>query len=291
MAFDFDSLESYIEEILTAPGTDLATISAKRVRKQLQHIDPSLTTAFLKEHREAVDVVISRVFEKVQGAGGSQDSEVEEPLAPMSRKRRQTPDDGYSVPQEEDATDVEDTPPPAKKAKKAVKRELTDAELARQLSSEINGRARRSSGKPKPAVSNGTPKKRKSKAKSAALVDTDDDSDSNEGKPSKKKSGDGGSARGGFAKPYLLRYTCSPPVLARINFFCSEPLAAVLGVESMSRPQVVKQLWAYIKSNELVCYLVYLLCRRDSSYILTRSRIPRTSGRSCVILLLDLSSM
>ncbi|KAJ7928458.1 hypothetical protein B0H13DRAFT_1597378 [Mycena leptocephala] len=235
MAFDFDSLESYIEEILTAPGTDLATISAKRVRKQLQHIDPSLTTAFLKEHREAVDVVISRVFEKVQGAGGSQDSEVEEPLAPMSRKRRQTPDDGYSVPQEEDATDVEDTPPPAKKAKKAVKRELTDAELARQLSSEINGRARRSSGKPKPAVSNGTPKKRKSKAKSAALVDTDDDSDSNEGKPSKKKSGDGGSARGGFAKPYLL----------------SEPLAAVLGVESMSRPQVVKQLWAYIKSNEL----------------------------------------
>ncbi|KAJ6593533.1 hypothetical protein B0H19DRAFT_1090812 [Mycena capillaripes] len=237
MAFDFDSLEPYIEEILSAPGTDLATISAKRVRKQLQHIDPSLTTAFLKEHREAVDVVISRVFEKVQGAGsGSQDSEVEEPLQPVSRKRKQTPDAGYSVKEEEEATDVEDTPPPTKKTKKAVKRELTDAELARQLSSEINGRARRSNGKPKAAVSNSTPKKRKSKAKSAAMIDTDDDSDSNEGKrPSKKKSGDGGSARGGFGKPYLL----------------SEPLAAVLGVESMSRPQVVKQLWAYIKANEL----------------------------------------
>ncbi|KAJ7350450.1 hypothetical protein DFH08DRAFT_923569 [Mycena albidolilacea] len=235
MAFEFDTLEPLIEQILTAPGTDLATISAKRVRKQLQLIDPGLTAEFLKQNRDAVDVVIARVFEKVQGTSGSQDSEEEEPLAPASRKRRQTPDEGYSVPKEED-TDVEDTPPPAKKAKKAVKRELTDAELARQLSSEINGRTRRSNGKPKAAVSNGTSKKRKTKAKSAAMVDTDDDSDSIEGKrPPKKKSSEGGSAKGGFAKPYLL----------------SEPLAAVLGAESLSRPQVVKQLWAYIKANEL----------------------------------------
>ncbi|KAF8178591.1 hypothetical protein K438DRAFT_1908418 [Mycena galopus ATCC 62051] len=236
MAFEFDSLEPSIEQILTAPGTDLTTISAKRVRKQLQLIDPSLSTEFLKQHREAVDVVIARVFEKVQGSSGSQDSEEEEPLAPVSRKRRQTPDEGFSVSKEED-TDVEDdTPPPSKKAKKAVKRELSDAELARQLSTEINGRTRRSNGKPKAAASNGTPKKKKTKAKSAAMVDTDDDSDSNEGKrPSKKKSGDGGGARGGFAKPYML----------------SESLAAVLGTESLSRPQVVKQLWAYIKANDL----------------------------------------
>ncbi|KAJ6497720.1 hypothetical protein C8R45DRAFT_137348 [Mycena sanguinolenta] len=234
MDFDFDSLEPFIEQILTAPGTDLATISAKRVRKQLQLIDPSLSPDFLKEHREAVDIVIARVFEKVQGSSGSQDSEEEEPLAPGSRRRRQTPDEGYSVPKEED-TDVEGTPPPAKKAKKAAKRELSDAELARQLSTEINGRTRRSNGKPKTPVANGTPKKRKTKAKSAAMVDTDDDSDSNEGKRPSKKSGDGGSARGGFAKPYLL----------------SEPLATVLGTDSLSRPQVVKQLWIYIKANGL----------------------------------------
>ncbi|KAJ7039071.1 hypothetical protein C8F04DRAFT_1033737 [Mycena alexandri] len=236
--FNFDALEPFIEEILSAPGTDLATISAKRVRKSLQHIDPSLTTAFLKQHREAVDVVIARVFEKVQGPG-SQDSEGDEPI---SSKRRQTPDDdGYPVPKEEDATDIDDTPPPAKKAKKAaVQRELTDAELARQLSSEINGRTRRTTSKPKAAFSNGSPKKRKSKsAKSAeTVVDTDDESDTGDGKrPTGKKrsSGEGGGARGGFAKPYLL----------------SEPLAAVLGVEALSRPQVVKQLWVYIKSNEL----------------------------------------
>ncbi|KAJ7717832.1 SWIB/MDM2 domain-containing protein [Mycena maculata] len=230
MAFDIGTLEPYIEEILSAPGTDLATISAKRVRKQLQQIDPSLTAALLKEHREAVDIVIARVFEKVQGASGSQNSEVEEPLAPASRKRRQS-----TSPPEEDSPD--DTPPPAKKAKQATKRELSDAELARQLSSEINGRTRRSNGKPKAAASNGTPKKRKSKTKSAEMVETDDDSEAGEGKrPSKKKrSSEGGTARGGFAKPYLL----------------SEPLAAVLGAEALSRPQVVKQLWVYIKSNEL----------------------------------------
>ncbi|KAJ7076843.1 hypothetical protein B0H15DRAFT_925057 [Mycena belliarum] len=234
MPFDFDTLEPYIEEILSAPGTDLATISAKRVRKQLQQIDPSLTPAFLKENRKAVDVVIARVFDRVQG--GSADSEVEEPLAPTPRKRRQSHDDSSPAPKEEDTAD--DLPPPAKKAKKAVKRELSDAELARQLSSEINGRARRSStnGKPKAAASNGTGKRRKTKTKSAAMVDTDDDSDASASQPSsKKRSSEGGTARGGFAKPYLL----------------SEPLAAVLGVESMSRPQVVKQLWVYIKSNDL----------------------------------------
>ncbi|KAJ7209713.1 hypothetical protein GGX14DRAFT_631680 [Mycena pura] len=231
MTLDFNDLEPYIEEILTAPGTDLATISAKRVRKQLQIIDPSLTPELLKEHREAVDAVIARVFERVQSnaASGSQDSEVDDTLEPVARKLRLGENGGDSFPKEEDATDI-DSPPPPKKGKRAVKQELTDAELARQLSSEINGRTRRNNK----AASNGTSKRRK--AKSAEIVHSDD-SDSGEGKrsSSKKKSRGGGAARGGFAKPYLL----------------SEPLAAVMGVESMSRSQVVKQLWAYIKANEL----------------------------------------
>ncbi|KAJ7188634.1 SWIB/MDM2 domain-containing protein [Mycena filopes] len=234
--FDFDTLEPLIEEILASPGTDLTSISAKRVRKSLQHIDPSLTPAFLKQHREAVDKVIHRVFEKVQG--GSQPSEGEEPST--SQKWPQSSPDDDPKEEEEDRTDVEETPPAAKKAgKAAARRELSDAELARQLSSEINGRTRRSNSRAKPALSNGTAKKRKSKsAKSAeTVVDSDDDSDAAPGKrPTKKRStGEGGGARGGFAKPYLL----------------SEPLAAVLGVDSLSRPQVVKQLWVYIKSNEL----------------------------------------
>jgi len=234
MTLDFNNLEPYIEEILTAPGTDLATISAKRVRKQLQIIDPLLTPELLKEHREAVDAVIARVFERVQSsaASGSQDSEVDDTLEPVAQKRRLSENGGGSFPKEEDATDV-DSPPPPKKAKRVAKQELTDAELARQLSSEINGRTRRNNGLPK-AASNGSSKKKR-KAKSAEMVHSDSDSGEIKRTSSKKKSREGGAARGGFAKPYLL----------------SEPLAAVIGVESLSRPQVVKQLWAYIKANEL----------------------------------------
>lgn len=33
--------------------------------------------------------------------------------------------------------------------------------------------------------------------------------------------------------------------------FCSEPLATLMEVEKMSRPQVVKNIWVYIKSNDL----------------------------------------
>lgn len=35
------------------------------------------------------------------------------------------------------------------------------------------------------------------------------------------------------------------------HFPRSEPLSAVLNVDKLSRPQVVKQLWAYIKGNDL----------------------------------------
>ncbi|KAF7315130.1 SWIB/MDM2 domain protein [Mycena indigotica] len=218
MELDADSLEPYIAEILSAPGTDLATISAKRVRRQLQLVDPALTPELLKANRVAVDAVITRVFERVQQEGGGVSSI-----------------QGY-----------EDSSPPPQQAvaplpKKKSSQEASDAELARQLSSEINGRTRRSNGNAGSGgtrAGSGTPRKRKAK-KSAALVDTDDDDDDSDGsggKPAKKqKRSEGGTARGGFAKPYLL----------------SEPLAAVLGTDSLSRPQVVKQLWVYIKANEL----------------------------------------
>lgn len=39
-----------------------------------------------------------------------------------------------------------------------------------------------------------------------------------------------------------MTQSCVPP---------SEPLAALLQIEKLSRPQVVKQLWDYIKGNEL----------------------------------------
>jgi len=36
-----------------------------------------------------------------------------------------------------------------------------------------------------------------------------------------------------------------------LSWQSSEPLAAVLKIDKLSRPQVVKHLWVYIKGNEL----------------------------------------
>jgi len=125
-----------------------------------------------------------------------------------------------------DEDEVEEQPRKAPKrqrgdSKKSV--EETDAALARKLSSEINSRARRGASLTAGAS---TPRKAKRKAKkSAEVVDSED-----EIKPKKRAA-----AKGGFAKEYIL----------------SAPLSAVLEVEKLSRPQVVKKLWEYIRENGL----------------------------------------
>ncbi|KDQ55096.1 hypothetical protein JAAARDRAFT_37618 [Jaapia argillacea MUCL 33604] len=231
MSFDADTLEPKIREILSAPGTDLTTISAKRVRKQLMELDSSLTSTVVKENKDEIDRVIAEVFEKYNeevggGDGGSNEDEEN------GKRRRDDTEDEHGD-EHHDGTDGEEREePPKKKAKKGSKAEPNDAEIARQLQNELNGRARSSraaaTGK---AKSNGA-KKGTKKKKSAATVDSD--GEEGEGSPKKKKAG-GGGAKGGFAKEYGL----------------SESLAAVVGVDKLSRPQVVKQLWVYIKGNEL----------------------------------------
>jgi upstream activation factor subunit UAF30 len=211
MTFEFSTLEPQIHQILSAPGTDLATISAKRVRRQLLEADPTLTQEFLKENKEDVDLVIGRVFEKVsKGVNVGDSEEVEDPeMEPLgiedSRKRKPDYDSGNGG-EEEDNDDDEDGTPSPKKAKKARKKELSDAELARKLSNEINARSRRTTNKGR-SSSNGTPKKGGRARKSAATVDSDgESSDEDRGKkPSKRKSGRVGAAKGGFAKEYALR--------------------------------------------------------------------------------------
>jgi upstream activation factor subunit UAF30 len=213
MDFNFNTLEPHIRSILSAPGTDLSTISAKRVRKQLVEYEPVLTLDFLRQNREIVDGVITRVFEAVTeekgGFGGSQESEgsvVRE--ANGARKRRKEGSVVHGPVKDED--DEEETPPP-KKAKKVAKggsrTMMSDAELARQLSSEINGRSRRSSAGAKPRAMNGSSTKKSKKKKSAAMVDSDgDDSDEDEDeKKPKAKRKSTGAAKGGFAREYLLR--------------------------------------------------------------------------------------
>lgn len=212
ITFDPSSLEPQIREILTAPGTDLGSISAKNVRNKLVGYRPILTAEYMKENKKAFDAVIGRVFEAVSA---------EAALAVASEQGSDTvrDDDEEEHVEEEQGDDMEDMEveeeaPPKKKAKKASKGELSDAELARQLSSEINGRTRRTTTAPaKGSASKKKPKpKRGSTKKSAEIIDSDSDVDGSS--PNKRKraksgsagGGGGGTAKGGFAKEYALRF-------------------------------------------------------------------------------------
>lgn len=191
MDFRFGSLEPRIYQILSAPGTDLTTISAKRVRRQLPDLDPTLSAEFLREHKVAVDEVIASVFERVS-------AEADHLRKRIVRKEEEEEE-------EEDLTGEdggEDGSPPIKKSKKkGTKQEQADAELARKLSSEINGRSTRTSGK-----SRGGVVKRGIRAKkSAVTVNSDDESMEEGGKKTRKRAANGSGAKGGFAKEFALR--------------------------------------------------------------------------------------
>ena len=199
MSFDFNSLEPLIYQILSAPGTDLSTISAKRVRRRLIELDPTLTVEFFKENREDVDAVIASVFENVSGVQGTEDNSRTDESFKQEGQGSDFPEEGAEAAEE----NAEEGSPPPKKMRKVGKngRGLSDAELARKLSSEINSRSTRTGGKSR-GGSTAAGKKSSRAKKSAATVDSDDDSD---GIGKRKKSSSSGTAKGGFAKEFALR--------------------------------------------------------------------------------------
>ena len=179
----------YVDEIraiLQAPDVDLATVSAKRVRKQLVQRNPELTAELVKEHKTEIDAIISNVYEQVSAAVSGEGVEGGSHSAGQNGKRKY---------EDEDESDVHVSPSSSKKKAKKVKNETSnDEEIARQLQNEINGRDRPSrAAAPKPAKP-----KRSRKAKSAEVIDSDAEEGS-DGKPKRR----GG---GGFSKEYTLRY-------------------------------------------------------------------------------------
>ncbi|KAI0759999.1 SWIB/MDM2 domain-containing protein [Trametes elegans] len=224
MFFDVSTLEPRIRAILTAPGTDLATISAKRVRKELVDGDDDLTPELVKEKKDEIDLIISRVYEEVSAARAAAD----EDGAGGAKRKRGDASEGGEDEEEEDAAPVQT------KAKKSRKKEgLTDEEIARQLSNEINGRGRtsRAAASSKTKTKANGAKRGKKGPKSSATVASDGEegeSEAEEGAKPKKRGG-------GFKKEYLL----------------SEPLSALLKIDKLSRPQTVKQLWDHIKANNM----------------------------------------
>ncbi|GJE91389.1 SWIB-domain-containing protein [Phanerochaete sordida] len=199
MPLDISKYAAQIRDILTAPGVDLGTISAKRVRKQLLEQNEDLTPELVKEYKDDLDALIGSVYEEVSGENGEDDD---------STKRKHEDDED------------EGTPAPKKGKKNS---EHADAELARKLSKEINGRERGA----RAAAPKAKAKRGKKGAKSAATVDSDGEGNGEVQEKPKRK--------GGFTKEYIL----------------SEPLADLLGVKQLSRPQAVKHIWVYIKEKDL----------------------------------------
>ena len=217
IVMDIQQLEPYIRQILTAPGTDLSTISAKRVRKQLTEQHPSISEDFVRANKPQIDALIKSIFEtvseEIQSRQAFQQPTYDEPEPPKPVKRKHEDEDEDERDVDEDDDDyerAETTPPKSKPSKHKVSRTMTDEELARQLSTELNGRASRGATRSSNSKTNGKPKQSKSPKKSmksaARVEDSDDDSGENfNGKRSKGKSKGGGGAKGGFGKEFILR--------------------------------------------------------------------------------------
>ena len=197
-------LEPAIRKVLTAPGVDLNQISAKAVRKRLQALDPSLTYEWIKENREAIDVIIGEIFQSVNEAASASGS------VDANGVHEDADAEGAAEEGVEGEGELGGSPKrPAKKRQKKNGQEKADAEYARQLSNELNSRsrsARNAVGKSKPNAGKkgGTGKKRK--PLTADTVDSGEDgsdADSTVGK--KRKARGGGGAKGGFSKEYNLR--------------------------------------------------------------------------------------
>lgn len=252
------SYSAIIDEILAS--SDLNTISAKRIRKGLQE----KVSYDISHQKQAITDLIMARFDKAQqkqsqtngeaaGTAADEDEdppapepaptaktnglalpphpqkveseEEEEPSEPVSPTKRKVSDD-------EDLSDVVDSPPPKKSKKVSKSVAETDEELAKRMQAELNApsRSTRNAGttKRKPVAKRST--KATPKKKSKAKINSDDDSnvsDSGE-KPEKEK-------KGGFHKPMIL----------------SQPLSEMLGESQLSRPQTVKKIWAYVKERDL----------------------------------------
>ncbi|KAK1074841.1 hypothetical protein LTR12_002448 [Friedmanniomyces endolithicus] len=241
------SYSTIIDLILNS--ADLDTISAKAIRKELQaKVEYDLT-----EQKEVITSLIMERFDKVQRereartndnaaktahptANGTAHTEKAingaavktESASPSNKRKADDSNDSDSL------SDVKDSPPPKKikKASKSKSEPETDEQIARRLQAEFSagtGRATRggATNKKKPIVKKAT----KTKKKSATKVHSDDDSAvESSGSPKLEKE-----KKGGFHKLMNL----------------SEPLQALLGVSQLSRPQTVKQIWAYVKEREL----------------------------------------
>ncbi|KAJ5865095.1 uncharacterized protein N7529_007011 [Penicillium soppii] len=234
MSLSLEIREKYtaiIDDILAK--SDLTTISEKRIRKGLQDAvghDLTPQKASIKqlimerfdhyaEQNGVGDSPEENATSNGQRDSASASAAVPSPPPSSSPVKRHTTGDG--------AFDPPSASPPAKKRKPDDDVDA-DAVFAAKLQAEENSRARPTRGG---NTRRAAPSKKKSKAKTTKRVKASDDSDIGSGDEPKKEV----NRNTGFHKPLNL----------------SEPLSALLGEVTLSRPQTVKKVWQYIRENEL----------------------------------------
>ncbi|EJT96741.1 SWIB-domain-containing protein [Dacryopinax primogenitus] len=252
------ALQPRIYAILSGPSTDLETISAKRVRKQLQAEDPLVTPDFIRDNKAAIDQLIATVFNQVKEerqtgilppanpgpVGGTLGTGMGGTYQPMQGYNATAglglalPNMGYAASAShagskrkfEDLALSQSSPGMPLQAHPTgyvnTKQELSDAQLARQLSAELNGHSTRGAVTAPP----GSLARKAGKKKTKKSKEEVEDSGGEGGERPKKKA-----RGGGFQKPYAL----------------SPALQELTGETALPRPLVVKALWDHIKANQL----------------------------------------
>ncbi|KAE8356652.1 SWIB/MDM2 domain-containing protein [Aspergillus coremiiformis] len=228
-----DQYVPIIDSILAK--SDLNTISEKRIRKGLQEevgYDLTPQKAVIKElimerfdifaengGRDAFPEAATAVAPATNGHSSATPVEASSPAQSSKSQKRQS-----------DSMECDSNKTPPGKKKKLNHDVDADALFAAKLQAEENMRARPTRGA---SARRTQPVKKKTvKAKtSKKVVKAEDDSDVDSGSESKKVN-----RSGGFHKPLTL----------------SPALSALLGgEESLSRPQTVKKVWAYIHEHDL----------------------------------------
>ncbi|KAI1773915.1 SWIB-domain-containing protein [Hypoxylon cercidicola] len=215
---------------------DLETVTRKKIRMGLE---TAIGGKDLSDQKNAIKALIEERFDAISSVAPPPSSAVPQPDSSPPRsspKRQANGHDEHSVDAEDDTNGDEikvSVPPPRKKQRKEKSEDTEDADakLAALLQAQENQRTRatRGGGKPKAPVKK---KKAAPRKKSSKKVGPDDDSDvaASEGSADRPRK-----AGGGFQKPFNLSF----------------PLAELCGESQLSRPQVVKKLWAHIKGNQL----------------------------------------
>ncbi|KAI5295149.1 hypothetical protein KEM52_002232 [Ascosphaera acerosa] len=215
---------SLIDQILT--GSDLSSITAKQIRKQLG----ALVGESLDGYKSAVKGLILERFDAAVEAG-EQSVQTGTPTSPASVAPSDGNDGGAAAPARakrpasSDHDGESDDQHDAKRARDAAADVDADAMLAARMQLEENLAARRTRGtgvttKKTKVQTQAHTRKKKTTTATVGVVDDDDEV----------------KRTGGFNKPMMLS-----PALSQL----------LDGAQTLSRPQTVKRIWAYIKANDL----------------------------------------